>query len=105
MQGQSLMPLLTGKGEFPERNLYWAHEGNAAIRVGDRKLVRMGLQGPRERFDLKNDRTEQDDLAQVAPERVAQLRFAWNVWAKASQVLPKPPTSKLKAQRRRRSPS
>jgi arylsulfatase A-like enzyme len=105
MQGKSLKPLLSGKGEFPARNLYWEHEGNAAIRVGDHKLVRRGLQGPWELFDLKNDRTEQDNLAQAAPEQVAQLRSAWNAWAKASQVLPKPPTNKPKAQLRRRSPS
>jgi len=39
-RGQSLKPLLTGAGEFTERPLYWEHEGNAAIRVNDRKLVR-----------------------------------------------------------------
>ena len=45
MQGQSLRPLLTGNGEFADRTLFWEHEGNAAIRVGDHKLVREGVMG------------------------------------------------------------
>jgi arylsulfatase A-like enzyme len=89
MQGQSLKPLLTGEGHFAERPLYWEHEGNAAIRVGDRKLVRLGTRGPWELFDLKSDRTEQKDLASEHAGEVAAMEKQWRQWARSSNVLPK----------------
>jgi arylsulfatase len=96
MQGQSLKPLLTGAGEFSQRPLYWEHEGNAAIRVGDRKLVRLGGQGKWELFDLQADRTEQHDLAEMQPDEVKDLQQQWRVWATKSNVLPKPQAKRNK---------
>lgn len=90
MQGHSLVPLLTGQGELAERPLYWEHEGNAAVRVGDRKLVRQGARGKWELFDLRADRTEQHDLAADHPDEVSQLHDQWREWARAANVLPKP---------------
>ena len=90
MEGQSLRPLLTGEGEFAERPLYWEHEGNAAIRVGDEKLVRLGQKGKWELYDLATDRTEQKDLALKHPSRVSALAAQWEEWARRCQVLPKP---------------
>ena len=89
-QGQSLKPLLTGEGDFAPRTLYWEHEGNAAIRLGDSKLVRQGTKGPWELFDMKVDRTEQNDLADQNPAKAAKLSKQWQQWAKDSNVLPKP---------------
>ncbi|MCA9173901.1 MAG: arylsulfatase [Planctomycetales bacterium] len=93
-QGRSLKPLLTGDrsaaATFASRTLYWEHEGNAAIRVGDRKLVRQGLRGTWELFDLKSDRTEQQDLAGEHPEEAATLAKQWRQWAQAANVLPRP---------------
>ena len=90
MQGQSLRPLLTGRGQFPDRSLFWEHEGNAAIRAGDYKLVRQGLNGSWELFDLQADRTEQHNLAELQSARAAELRRQWQAWAKAANVMPKP---------------
>jgi arylsulfatase len=90
LQGQSLRPLLTGEGKFADRTLYWEHEGNAAIRVGDRKLVREGMSGQWELFDLKADRTEQNNLASEFPEEMQSLTAQWKEWAIKSDVLPKP---------------
>jgi arylsulfatase len=101
MQGQSLKPLLTGEGLFAERPLYWEHEGNAAIRVGDHKLVRLGMRGAWELFDLAADRTEQHNLADSRPDRVEQLSDQWHGWARATDVLPKPQARKKKAARKR----
>lgn len=91
MQGHSLRPLLTGDGEFNDRPLYWEHEGNAAIRVGDWKLVRQGLKGKWELFNLDEDRTEQHNLAEQYPKEVERLREQWRLWARSSNVFPKPP--------------
>ncbi len=90
MAGQSIKPLLTTEGTFAERPLFWEHEGNAAIRVGSDKLVRQGMRGAWELFDLSQDRTEQVDLAQRNPQKVEQLRKQWRDWATTSDVLPKP---------------
>ena len=91
MQGQSLRPLLTGKGDFSTRTLHWEHEGNAAILDGDWKLVRAGSRQPWELFDMRSDRTEQNNLASQQSEKAEQLRQQWREWAKSNQVLPKPP--------------
>lgn len=90
MQGQSLMPLFKQHGEFALRSIYWEHEGNAAVRAGDFKLVRKGGKGPWELFNLSSDRTEQNNLAEQKPDKVAQLKSQWREWALNSRVLPKP---------------
>ena len=94
MEGQSLRPLLTGEGDFAKRPLFWEHEGNAAIRVGDRKLVRQGLKGEWELFDLKSDRTEQHNLAVEHPDNVQQLAAKWRSWAERASVIPRPKKKK-----------
>ncbi|RME96516.1 MAG: arylsulfatase [Verrucomicrobia bacterium] len=89
MEGRSLLPLLTGEGDLPSRALYWEHEGNAALREGDRKLVRLARQ-PWELHDMRADRTEQHDLAPEQPETVSALADQWQAWARRAHVLPKP---------------
>ena len=96
LSGQSLKPLLLGEAGFAERPLYWEHEGNAAIRVGNRKLVRRGIQGKWELFDMQQDRTEQHNLADTRPGEVTKLRRQWLDWAKRSNVIPKPKQKKKK---------
>ncbi len=101
MQGQSLRPLLTGEGTFPTRTLFWEHEGNAAIRVGDRKLVREGINGEWELFDLAADRTEQHNLAETHGDVVAELTSQWKRWANQANVLPKPKKSQAKKRKKK----
>ncbi len=101
MKGQSLRPLLTGKGEFAERHLFWEHEGNAAIRIGDQKLVRSGLRGEWELFDLSADRTEQNNLAGQHADTVAEFAKQWQAWAKRANVLPKPGSRDKPAKKKR----
>lgn len=98
LQGRSLRPLLTGQGKFAARPLYWEHEGNAAIRVGQRKLVRQGSQGSWELFDLSQDRTEQRDLANEHPQEVEQLKSQWRSWAQSVHAIPKPQRNRGKNQ-------
>jgi arylsulfatase len=88
-EGISLKPFLTNNGPVRERELYWEHEGNAAVRKGDLKLVREGARGSWELYDLKADRTEMNNLAATRPDDVARLSSLWSAWAKRAQVLPK----------------
>jgi arylsulfatase len=92
MEGVSLRPRLTApEGPAPApRTLYWEHEGNAAVRVGDLKLVRRGREGPWELYDLKADRTERNDLAAARPDTVAEMSALWEAWAERAQVKPYP---------------
>ncbi len=90
-QGTSLKPLLTGAASLEPRALFWEHEGNAAIRVDDRKLVRQGFKGTWELFDMKSDRTEQHDLATQVSDEAVELAGRWQHWAKQADVLPRPP--------------
>ncbi len=96
LAGVSLRPFLQGSGEFPERPLFWEHEGNAAIRLGDHKLVREGLNGDWELFDLKSDRTEQNNLAGDQPNRVNDMLRQWRSWARTVNAMPKPNSQKKK---------
>ncbi len=89
MEGQSMKPLMLGEGEFAERPLFWEHEGNAAVRVGDKKLVRRGG-NPWELFDLSNDRTEQNNLAESDTDTGVEMAKLWHQWATRCNVLPKP---------------
>ncbi len=83
MEGRSLVPAFRNK-TIKRDALYWEHMGNAAIRVGDWKLVRSGRDGPWELYDLKSDRTELHNLAAEKPDLVKQLSEKWKkgpVWS------------------------
>jgi arylsulfatase A-like enzyme len=74
--GVSLLPLLLG-GRAPRREfLYWEfHEGGfaQAVRAGDWKAVRKGLNGAVELYDLRNDVGETHDVAARHPEIVRRV--------------------------------
>ena len=89
MEGKSLVPALDDR-PIERDALYWEHEGNAAIRVGDWKLVRLGRGGPWELYNLKVDRTEQHDLAVAEPQRAKELAEKWDAWAERTHVKPYP---------------
>ena len=69
--------------------LYWEHFGSRAVRQGDWKLVALEDK-PWELYNLAQDRTETQDLAERHPEWVAELEALWSDWAKRTQVLPAP---------------
>jgi arylsulfatase A-like enzyme len=89
MEGRSLVPAFADK-PIERDTIYWEHEGNADVRVGDWKLVRMGREGAWELYNLKADRTELRNLAAQEPNRAAELLAKWNAWAKRTNVLPYP---------------
>ncbi len=89
MEGRSLRPAFENK-PLERDAIFWEHEGNAAIRTGDWKLVREGLRGAWELYDLKADRTETHDLAAQEPDRVERMDALWTAWAERADVLPRP---------------
>lgn len=89
MEGRSLAPAFANQ-PIAREALYWEHEGNAAIRVGDWKLVRLGRDGTWELYNLKTDRTELHDLAGTAANRAKELATKWEAWATRTNVKPYP---------------
>ena len=74
--GKSLVPLITDEGEMQHRSLWWLHEGNRALRMGDWKIVAAN-KSPWELYNLTKDRAESHDLSQQMPERVARMARVW----------------------------
>jgi arylsulfatase A-like enzyme len=86
LEGRSLVPLFDD-GTIDREALYWEHEGNRAIRVGDWKLV--ALHGkPWELYDLSRDRSEQHDLSGKEPERASRMAAMWEAYAARANVAP-----------------
>ncbi len=87
LPGESLVPVFRRDGSVSRDYLWWCHEGNRAIRIGEWKLVAAGDDGPWELYDLSSDRTETKDLADRFPERVRELKQAWTQHFEESREL------------------
>jgi arylsulfatase len=83
--GESFLPLLDGRAWQRQQPIYWEHEGNAAVRVGDFKLVRR-YRGDWELYDMERDRTELDNLAGRNAPLEARLKRDYQGWAEATGV-------------------
>jgi arylsulfatase A-like enzyme len=75
--GKSLVPVFARDGTVRRDSLWWLHEGNRALRVGDWKVVAAGKAGPWELYDLSSDRSETRDLAAARPEKARELSALW----------------------------
>lgn len=87
LEGVSMLSTLQG-GESPSRYLYWEHEGNAAVRRDQWKLV-CKYPGDWELYDIHADRTELHNLAAEQPDVVAELSQAYDTWAERCGVIPR----------------
>jgi arylsulfatase len=90
MEGRSLQPAFANQPLQERDALFWEHEGNAAVREVDWKLVRRDFDGAWELYDLKGDRTELHNLAATQPDRAKEMLAKWEIWAKRTHVLPAP---------------
>ena len=119
LDGESLMPLLTGKGAFPERTLFWhfpiylqkyggvadeAHDPlfrtrpGSALRQGKWKLHEYFEDGHIELYDLENDLGERNNMAGNRPEKAAELHRLLKQWRTATNApVPSEPNPKYDA--------
>ena len=89
MQGLSLMGVIERDESIKREWLFWEHQGYCAVRKGDFKMVKKIEDPAWQLFDLKNDRTERNDIAIQKPNLVKEMDQKWNEWANSHQVFPK----------------
>ena len=95
-EGITLRPALDGEPLTRDRPIFMEHENNASIRDGDWKLVGRAVAGRDgvdptqwELYNLRDDRTELNDLAEQMPDKTRSLARQWNRWAERVGVYPK----------------
>ena len=87
--GESMVSAFTNTEEAPiNETLFWEHFGAAALRQGDWKLVKLDGNADWELYNLKEDRTEMNNLAAKYPERLKAMQEEWNTMARATDVFP-----------------
>lgn len=96
LEGRAILPvegtnLLSAiEGQASDRGpIFWEHEGNRAVRVGDWKLVAEHGK-PWQLYDLSTDRNELRDLAKSDPKRVEEMKLLYDAWAQRVGVKPWP---------------
>ena len=94
MEGISLVPVLKGKNLKRKTPIFWEHEGNRAVRAGDWKLVSAYDNGKKrflewELYNLKEDRSELNDLSEKYPGKKAEMIQAYEKWAERVGVIPR----------------
>ena len=91
LDGKSLVPMVTGDEPGEKRALYWhfPHYSNhgqqspcGVIRYGDYKLIEYYENFNVQLFNLSDDPAEQNDLAEVEPEKADELREMLHEWRK-----------------------
>jgi arylsulfatase len=92
VNGKSLMPVIKGE-TFEREPLFFEHEANRAVIAGDWKLVSKGInKAPYttnwELYNLKEDRTETNNLIDDNPDKAKELEVLWDAWAKENHVYP-----------------
>ena len=89
LEGESLVPAMTGDGWQRERPVFWEHEGNRAVRDGRWKLVSK-YPGDWELYDMVADRTELNDLSGSNQPQADKMISDYKVWAAEKKVRPWP---------------
>ena len=77
-------------GKPLDRDLFWKHEGNRAVRSANWKLVAKGAGAKWELYNVAADRTESTDLNAKHPDKVKDLGGKWETWATRAKVIPWP---------------
>ncbi len=86
--GQSLMKVLADPSAVIERQLFWRmkHNGQRAMRTGPWKYLTVNEH--EYLFDVVADERERANLAKRHPERLAEMRDAWQRWDRTMPSIP-----------------
>lgn len=77
LPGVDLSPVLTGEGQYPERELFFNQSGNRALRLGHWKIVAPANERAWSLYDMRDDRAEEDNLGRREPEKLLELTMRW----------------------------
>ena len=84
LEGKSLLPLFEGRS-FAQRPIYFEHEGNRAVRMGEWKAVSK-FPEDWELYNLAADRSELENLASREPQLLSELVTLYENWAQRVKV-------------------
>ena len=87
LEGRSLLPTFRGEQRESHPALFWEHEGNRAARTGRWKLVSEHPDSW-ELYDMREDRTELNNLAAENPDVASDLIAQYDTWAERVGVVP-----------------
>jgi arylsulfatase A-like enzyme len=99
VDGESLLPLLTNSGTLDREAIFWhyPHYGNqggtpgSSVRAGDYKLIEFFEDGALELYNLREDASEEHDLAETRPELTAKLAAMLLEWRERIEAaIPQP---------------
>jgi arylsulfatase len=80
-EGKSLMPLLRGYDYEPSNPMFWEYAGARAVRKDQWKLV--AERGKKwELYNIREDRTETNNLIDAKPDLAEELKSLYNQWAR-----------------------
>jgi arylsulfatase A-like enzyme len=85
--GINLLPSLTGQARMPDRALFWRLQGQAAVRTGGDKLIRLSHR-PAQWFQPGHDVGEVEDLKGSSPERLNGLFQLLGQWEASLPTVP-----------------
>ena len=91
MPGKSLKTFFE-EDKMRDGELWWHHEGNSAMLIGDWKLV-AAKDEPWELFDLGADRAETQDLSSQFPEKTQKMEVKWNKTLETIKIVANSPNS------------
>ncbi|HIL70074.1 MAG TPA: arylsulfatase [Verrucomicrobia bacterium] len=91
MEGKSLLSVFEGKS-LDRKRIFFEHEGNRALRIGDWKIVAKGRHGQDnvdwELYHITEDRAELHNLADDHTERLKRMKALWVKKAALVQATP-----------------
>jgi arylsulfatase len=85
LDGESFLSLLEGRSWERQQPIFFEHEGNCAVRIGNFKLVRE-FNRSWELYDIVGDRTELKDLAGSDRRRAESMQAVYEDWASRTGV-------------------
>jgi len=80
MQGKSLLPVFNGEDVQRDKPIFWEWSDGQAAYNNSWKIVKEGLDNPWDLYNLEDDPTETNNLAEQHPEKVEELDQLFTEW-------------------------